>query len=101
MSSESSLTPTKKRKVTDSFAVMLDEGLDDPALKSAMKEIVAELLNKPAKILFCHAKVTSDDLIPKARASSSCIEVKGDADFHKEYHTYGLVPKEPLLLKHC
>eukprot|EP00975_Prorocentrum_lima_P070697 12933614-Prorocentrum_lima.AAC.1 len=62
-----------------------------------MTEIVSELLNKPAKILYCHNKVLGEDLLPKAKASPSSIEVKVDADFCKEYHTYGIVPKEPLL----
>eukprot|EP00975_Prorocentrum_lima_P014731 3125362-Prorocentrum_lima.AAC.1 len=65
-----------------------------------MTEIVSELLNKPAKILYCHRKVHSEDLLPQAKASPSIMEVKVDADFCKDYHTYGLVPKEPLLLKH-
>eukprot|EP00975_Prorocentrum_lima_P058333 12242410-Prorocentrum_lima.AAC.1 len=79
---------------------MLDEGLDDALLKSAMKEIVSELLAKPAKILYTHSKVKGDDLIPTPKATSSSSPGKVEADFSKEYKCYGLVPKDPLLLKH-
>ena len=97
MSSESSKPPSpafKKRKA-DAFTEMLDDKLDDALLKDCVREIVAELLAKPEKILYTLTKVRTDDLIPKPKVSTATGHgSKAEPDFSKEYKTYGLVPKD-------
>jgi len=96
MSSESSKpSPAFKKRKADGFTQMLDDQLDDALLKDCVREIVAELLAKPEKILYTLTKVRTDDLIPKPKVSTATGHgSKADPDFSKEYKTYGLVPKD-------
>lgn len=91
-------TPCKKRKA-DAFTEMLDDKLDDALLKDSVREIVSELLAKPAKILYTLTKVRTDDLIPKPKVCTATAGLgKAEPDFSKEYKTYGLVPKDTYSL---